>query len=143
MPDLNWKNPEVRHGMLEVAEFWLKKGIDGLRLDAFIHIGKADLRQNYPNADGSNEPVIAEPFFANLPQVQEWMRPFCEQIKQDYPDALLLGEAASASVNLAVDYTSKRNHLMDSVITFRYFTEDEKNVDKRYSAQYQPKGEGR
>ena len=137
MPDLNWKNPEVRHAMLEIAEFWLKKGIDGLRLDAFIHIGKADLRQNYPAMD--DKPVIAEPFFANLPQVQEWMRPFCEQIKEDYPDALLLGEAASASVNLAVDYTNKRNHLMDCVITFRYFTEDDSKIDKSYSAQYQPK----
>ncbi len=137
MPDLNWKNPEVRHAILEIAEFWLKKGIDGLRLDAFIHIGKADLRQNYPAMD--DKPVIAEPFFANLPQVQEWMRPFCEQIKEDYPDALLLGEAASASVNLAVDYTNKRNHLMDSVITFRYFTEDDSKIDKSYSAQYQPK----
>lgn len=86
-----------------------------------------------------DKPVIAEPFFANLPQVQEWMRPFCEQIKEDYPDALLLGEAASASVNLAVDYTNKRNHLMDSVITFRYFTEDDSKIDKSYSAQYQPK----
>lgn len=139
MPDLNWKNPEVRHAMLEVAEFWLKKGIDGLRLDAFIHISKADLRQNYPNKNGNDKPVITEPFFANLPQVQEWMRPFCEKIKQDYPDALLLGEAASASVNLAVDYTNKRNHLMDSVITFRYFTDDESKVDKRYPEQYQPK----
>ncbi len=137
MPDLNWKNPEVRHAILEIAEFWLKKGIDGLRLDAFIHIGKADLRQNYPAMD--DKPVIAEPFFANLPQVQEWMRPFCEQIKEDYPDTLLLGEAASASVNLAVDYTNKHNHLMDSVITFRYFTEDDSKIDKSYSAQYQPK----
>lgn len=139
MPDLNWKNPEVRHAMLEVAEYWLKKGIDGLRLDAFIHIGKADLRQNYPTKTDDDQPVIAEPFFANLPQVQEWMRPFCEQIKQDYPDALLLGEAASASVNLAVDYTNRSNHLMDSVITFRYFTDDESKIDPRFSEQYQPK----
>ncbi len=136
MPDLNWKNPEVRHAMLEVAEYWLKKGIDGLRLDAFIHIGKADLRQNYPTKTDDDQPVIAEPFFANLPQVQEWIRPFCEQIKQDYPDALLLGEAASASVNLAVDYTNRSNH---SVITFRYFTDDESKIDPRFSEQYQPK----
>ncbi|WP_334097996.1 alpha-glucosidase [Lactobacillus acetotolerans] len=139
MPDLNWRNPEVRHSMLEVAEYWLAKGIDGLRLDAFIHIAKADLRQNFPTEDNDNQPVVAEPFFANLPQVQKWMRPFCEQIKQDYPDALLLGEAASASVNLAVDYTAKRNHLMDSVITFRYFTEDDSQTDPSFSKQYQPK----
>lgn len=139
MPDLNWKNSEVRHAMLEIAEYWLQKGIDGLRLDAFIHIAKADLRQNFPTADNSSAPVIAEPFFANLPQVQEWMRPFCQRIKQDYPDALLLGEAASASVNLAVDYTAKRNELMDSVITFRYFNEDQSKVDSSFNSQYQPK----
>ncbi|WP_270516497.1 alpha-glucosidase [Lactobacillus johnsonii] len=139
MPDLNWKNPEVRHAMIEIAKYWLEKGIDGLRLDAFIHIAKADLRQNFPVNSKSEEPVIAEPFFANLPQVQKWMRPFCEEIKQDYPDALLLGEAASANVNLAVDYTNKDNHLMDSVITFRYFTEDQSKIDPSFLSNYQPK----
>ena len=139
MPDLNWKNPEVRHAMTEIAKYWLEKGIDGLRLDAFIHIAKADLRQNFPVNSKDEEPVIAEPFFANLPQVQKWMRPFCEEIKQDYPDALLLGEAASANVNLAVDYTNKHNHLMDSVITFRYFTEDQSKIDPSFLSNYQPK----
>lgn len=139
MPDLNWKNPEVRHAMIEIAKYWLEKGIDGLRLDAFIHIAKADLRQNFPVDSKDEEPVIAEPFFANLPQVQKWMRPFCEEIKQDYPDALLLGEAASANVNLAVDYTNKDNHLMDSVITFRYFTEDQSKIDPSFLNNYQPK----
>ena len=139
MPDLNWKNPEVRHAMTEIAKYWLEKGIDGLRLDAFIHIAKADLRQNFPVNSKDKEPVIAEPFFANLPQVQKWMRPFCEEIKQDYPDALLLGEAASANVNLAVDYTNKDNHLMDSVITFRYFTEDQSKIDPSFLNNYQPK----
>ena len=139
MPDLNWNNPEVRHAMTEIAKYWLEKGIDGLRLDAFIHIAKADLRQNFPVNCKDEEPVIAEPFFANLPQVQKWMRPFCEEIKQDYPDALLLGEAASANVNLAVDYTNKNNHLMDSVITFRYFTEDQSKIDPSFLSNYQPK----
>ena len=139
MPDLNWNNPEVRHAMTEIAKYWLEKGIDGLRLDAFIHIAKADLRQNFPVDSKDKEPVIAEPFFANLPQVKKWMRPFCEEIKQDYPDALLLGEAASANVNLAVDYTNKDNHLMDSVITFRYFTEDQSKIDPSFLNNYQPK----
>jgi alpha-glucosidase len=136
MPDLNWANPEVRLAMGDVAEFWLGKGIDGLRLDAFIHIAKADLQQNFPS--NSDEPIVAEPFFANLPMVQEWLRPFAERIKADYPQAFLLGEAASASVNLAVDYTSAYAHLMDSVITFRYFTTDETGLDTRMPKQYQP-----
>lgn len=139
MPDLNWQNPEVRHAMGDIAEFWLAKGIDGLRLDAFIHVAKADLRQNYPLAAGQQVPVVAEPFFANLPNVKTWLQPFSQRIKQQFPHAFLLGEAASANVNLAVTYTEKANQLMDSVITFRYFTEDESHLDPAISGQFQPK----
>ncbi|MDD6416146.1 MAG: alpha-glucosidase [Lactobacillus porci] len=138
MPDLNWENPKVAQEMLKAAEFWLAKGVDGLRVDAFIHIAKADLRQSYPST--SKEPVVAEPFFANLPEVQERLRPFCAAIRRDFPGTLLLGEAASANVNLAYDYTAKDHGLMDSVVTFRYFAEDQSTVDESYSDQYQPKG---
>ena len=143
MPDLNWCNPKVRQEMLKIAEFWLAQGIDGLRLDAFIHIAKADLRQSFPVKEVTNEndqTVVAEPFFANLPQVQKWLRPFCEQIKKDYPEALLLGEAASANVNLAADYTAKDHHLLDSVVTFRYFKDDQRHIDPNLPADFQPKG---
>lgn len=34
-PDLNWRNSEVRQAMLDVFRFWLKKGVDGFRLDVF------------------------------------------------------------------------------------------------------------
>ncbi|WP_461225383.1 alpha-glucosidase [Lacticaseibacillus suihuaensis] len=138
MPDLNWANPEVRHAMQDVADFWLAKGIDGLRLDAFIHIAKAPLAQDWPTAAGDDALVIAEPFFANRPQVQDWLRPFCQHIKADYPDAVLLGEAASASVDLAAAYTAKSNQLMDSVVTFRYFT-DRPVANPQLPAAYQPR----
>ena len=32
-PDLNWRNPEVKAAVFSEIEFWLKKGIDGFRLD--------------------------------------------------------------------------------------------------------------
>ena len=34
-PDVNWRNSEVRAAMLDVFRFWLKKGVDGFRLDVF------------------------------------------------------------------------------------------------------------
>lgn len=34
-PDVNWRNPSVRKAMLDVFRFWLKKGVDGFRLDVF------------------------------------------------------------------------------------------------------------
>jgi alpha-glucosidase len=33
-PDLNWRNPEVKHAMWQVVRFWLDMGVDGYRLDA-------------------------------------------------------------------------------------------------------------
>lgn len=137
MPDLNWANPEVRHAMGDVANYWLQKGIDGLRVDAFIHIAKAALDQDLPTPTGTSAPVTAEPFYANLPQVQSWLRPFCAQLKADYPNVFLLGEAASANVNLAVDYTAPDRGLMDSVVTFRYFTDSKAGLDPNLPEQYQ------
>lgn len=32
-PDLNFENPEVREALLDVARFWLDRGVDGFRLD--------------------------------------------------------------------------------------------------------------
>lgn len=38
MPDLDYDNPAVRKEMLRVGQFWLRKGVDGFRLDAARHI---------------------------------------------------------------------------------------------------------
>ncbi|MFZ1675737.1 MAG: alpha-amylase family glycosyl hydrolase, partial [Saprospiraceae bacterium] len=38
MPDLNFDNPKVRKEVYKIGKFWLKKGIDGFRLDAARHI---------------------------------------------------------------------------------------------------------
>src|SRR5690606_17419410 len=35
-PDLNYHCPQVREQILQEVEFWLKRGVDGLRLDAII-----------------------------------------------------------------------------------------------------------
>jgi alpha-glucosidase len=34
-PNLNWHCPEVRRAMFDVLRFWLDRGVDGFRLDAF------------------------------------------------------------------------------------------------------------
>ena len=31
-PDLNWRNPEVRHAIYDVMRFWLRRGVDGFRV---------------------------------------------------------------------------------------------------------------
>ena len=39
-PDLNWENPQVRQEVYKIMKFWLDKGIDGFRMDAFQFVAK-------------------------------------------------------------------------------------------------------
>ena len=49
-PDLNWRNPDVRAAMYDVLRFWLRRGVDGFRIDVLYHLIKdAELRDNPPN----------------------------------------------------------------------------------------------
>lgn len=123
MPDLNWTNAKVRAEMLEVARFWAKKGIDGLRLDAFIHLAKADFHLQKEPA--SEEAVIAEEYYANLPAVHRYMQEFHQKLKAEFPDLFLLGEASSASVDLAQQYVDPQREECDAVISFTYFPEQD------------------
>lgn len=48
-PQLNVHNPAVQDALLDVAEFWLKRGVDGFRLDALNHsMHDPQLRNNPP-----------------------------------------------------------------------------------------------
>lgn len=135
MPDLNWTNPRVREEMINIARFWIEKGIDGLRLDAFIHLGKADFSLQ---KDG-NDPVIAEEYYAHLNEVHTYMKEFNMTLKKEYPQLFLVGEASSATLNQAIEYMQPNRHECDSVITFRYFEEQETPIYPALPSQFQPK----
>jgi alpha-glucosidase len=49
-PDLNWRNPAVRQAIYDVMRFWLRRGVDGFRVDVIWHLIKdAEFRDNPPN----------------------------------------------------------------------------------------------
>jgi alpha-glucosidase len=51
-PDLNWRNPEVERALFDALRFWLKRGVDGFRIDVIWHLLKdAEFRDNPPNPD--------------------------------------------------------------------------------------------
>ena len=47
-PDLNWRNPKLKNEMMDVLRFWIEKGVDGFRTDAFPHIFKDPKLRNEP-----------------------------------------------------------------------------------------------
>jgi len=57
-PQLNLYNRAVEHAVLQAAAFWLKRGVDGFRLDAVDHMfHDPELRDNPPRSHGGTVPV--------------------------------------------------------------------------------------
>lgn len=50
-PDLNWRNPDVRVAMYDVLRFWMRRGVDGFRMDVVNMIIK--------HPDMPDQPIIA------------------------------------------------------------------------------------
>ena len=78
MPDLNYDDPAVRKEMIEVGKFWLKKGVDGFRLDAAQHV-YLDFETDW------DDPVVLK---KNL----GWWREFHRGIDAANPHAWVVGE---------------------------------------------------
>ena len=69
-PDLNVRNPAVQDALLDTARFWLKRGVDGFRLDVvnFLMQDAAAQRQSADparEASGASASIPAPPLFAH------------------------------------------------------------------------------
>ncbi|MBZ0291151.1 MAG: DUF3459 domain-containing protein, partial [Anaerolineae bacterium] len=51
-PDLNWRNPDVRAAMMDVLRFWMKRGVDGFRMDVVYVIWKHPEMPDQPLIEG-------------------------------------------------------------------------------------------
>jgi len=95
-PDLNWRNPEVRAAMHEVMRFWLRRGVDGFRVDVIWHLIKdAALRDNPRNPDWTpKEPEVErllQIYSADRPEVHEAIAEL-RQVVDEFEDRVLIGE---------------------------------------------------
>lgn len=95
-PDLNWRNPDVRHAMHDVMRFWLDKGVDGFRVDVIWHLMKdVSFRNNPTNplfkpGDPPHQSIVPL-YTADLPDVHDVIREL-RAVTDEYDDRLLIGE---------------------------------------------------
>ncbi len=75
-PDLNFDNPEVRQAIVKVMDYWLKTGVDGLRIDAVPYL--------YEREGTSCE---------NLPETHAFIKELRRHVNDNFPDRMLLAEA--------------------------------------------------
>lgn len=95
-PDLDWRNPEVRAAMHAVMRFWLRRGVDGFRIDVIWHLIKdAALRDNPPNpAWTPRDPEIERLLpvhSADRPEVHDVIREL-RHVAEEFGDRVLIGE---------------------------------------------------
>ncbi len=75
-PDLNFDNPEVRRALIQVMDFWLDLGVDGLRLDAVPYLYERE---------GTN--------CENLPETHAFLKELRRYVDRKFESRMLLGEA--------------------------------------------------
>ncbi len=120
-PDLNWRNPEVRAAMHEVMRFWLRRGVDGFRVDVIWHLIKDQtFRDNPPNPGWTpKDPEIErllQIYSADQPEVHEVIAGL-RQVLDEFDNRLLIGEIY-LPINRLVDYYGK--HLRGAHLPFNF-----------------------
>jgi len=95
-PDLNWRNPAVKAAMFDALRFWLRKGVDGFRVDVMWLMIKDDqFRDNPPNpayeAGQSTRNKFLPVYDADRPEVHEVVAEM-RGVLEEFGDRVLIGE---------------------------------------------------
>lgn len=129
-PDLNFHNPAVQQALLDVALFWLERGVDGFRLDTInFYVCDQELRDNPalpPELRNASIAPAVNPYNhqlhlydKNQPENLDFLRKF-RALMNRY-DAAAVGEVGDAQRGLEImgEYTSG-NDLMQMCYAFEF-----------------------
>jgi alpha-glucosidase len=95
-PDLNWRNGAVREAIHDVMRFWLRKGVDGFRVDVIWHLIKdAEFRDNPSNPhfrEGRppHEKILTQ-YSTDQPEVHDVIAEM-RRVIDEFDDRVLIGE---------------------------------------------------
>jgi alpha-glucosidase len=114
-PDLNWRNAEVRSAMFDVLRFWLRRGVDGFRIDASAVLIKDDLLRDNPRDVEADEdtppPQRFKPIFTDdRPEAMICI----EQIREvldEFDDRVLAGEVQGKTDRIGHFYDNNKPRL--------------------------------
>jgi len=131
-PDLNFWEPKVQDALLDVAGFWLDRGVDGFRLDTInFYMHDKELRSNPPLPKSERNSTIApsvnpynhqiHQYSKNQPENLEFLRKL-RAVMEPY-NAAAVGEVGDAQRGLEIlgQYTAG-NDLMQMCYAFEFLT---------------------
>jgi oligo-1,6-glucosidase len=102
-PDLNWNNPEVRKEIFDMMKFWLDKGIDGFRLDAFQFASKDDTFPELPK-EIIGKPLEIIKYYGNGPHLHDYLQEMNREVLSKYLNVMTVAEGAGDSPKAAMKF---------------------------------------
>ena len=121
-PDLNWENPQVRGEVFDLMHFWLRKGVDGFRMDVINMISKTP---GWPQAPvvkpGPWQPCWQ--FIVNGPRLLEFLGEMRREVLSQY-DIITVGEAPGVSPGLGSALTEAATGPLNMVFQFEHMDVD-------------------
>lgn len=121
--DLNWENEEVREEIFNVVNFWLDKGVKGLRFDVINLISKPEIFEDDNNGDGRR-------FYTDGPNIHKYLKELNSRTYGKYKDVLTVGEMSSTSMDSCIKYSNPDEDELAMVFNFHHLKVDYKNCDK-------------
>ena len=114
--DLNWDNPALRAEVYDMVNWWLKKGVDGFRLDVINLISKDSLEngnETIGNAFGFHG--IEHYFYG--PRLHEYLQEMRREAFGKY-DVFTVGETPGMGMEMCKMLTSEERGELDLVFNF-------------------------
>ncbi len=115
-PDLNYWNPEVSDAILDIARYWLDRGVDGFRLDVINYLFHDSSLTDNPISAHVGPPALPTRFQQHR---HDRSRPetlgFVARLRalmDTYPDRMSVGEiAGDPALPLQIEYTAGPDRL--------------------------------
>ncbi|MEG0726861.1 MAG: alpha-amylase family glycosyl hydrolase, partial [Erysipelothrix sp.] len=89
--DLNWENDEVFEEVCKIVNFWLEKGIKGLRFDVINLISKPEAFEDDFDGDGRR-------FYSDGKRVHEYLHKLNLETFGKHNDVITVGELSSTNI---------------------------------------------
>lgn len=120
-PDLNWENPKVREEVYDIIDFWLSKGVDGLRMDVISLISKRNSFNDVPEKMSFAE--VMEKVYANGPKIHEYLKEMNSKVLKKY-DIVTVGEGPGINLTSGPKYVSEKEKELNMIFHFDHLTID-------------------
>ena len=119
-PDLNWDNPAVRQDVFDMMNWWLKKGVDGFRMDVISLISK---EPGLPDKETGINGYATFNVSANGPHVHEYLQEMRQKALNN-ADTITVGECSGVTLEEAKKYARSDEKELNMVFQFEHMDVD-------------------